>query len=210
MCVPSLEGHTLKIGEDGSIALTPPGIPPLREEGATPEGHYWFWASPRVLWDQLESMAQQSQPTEGGDPEADELMDRFRDFLHRRPAPGAPVGETAVEAHSPAESVTGDDVPQPEAAAEQREDHPEVQERQYRDGLPVDADGQFVMVEDPEELDLAESIAEQVAKEQMQGGLANADLRTIERYQNQVKKLKGELPPDPAGGEVSQAGLAKS
>ena len=208
--VPSLEGHRLKISEDGAIILTPPGIAPFGEEGFNPEAHYWYWASPSVLWDTLESMAQQSQPEDGGDPEADELLNQFREFIHRRAAPQAPAGEPAEAGHSSEESVIRADDPHPEVAVHQQEDHPGAQERQYREGLPVDADGRFILVEDPEELDLAESIADQVAKEQLRDGLANADLGMIELYRNQVKKLKGTLPPDPSGGEASQDGTAKS
>ena len=208
--VRSPEGHSLSIHEDGSIMLTPPGIPPSGEEEPTPEGHYWCWTSPGDLWDNLEDTAQQMQPAENGDPEADDLMDRFREFLHRRAAPQAPAGEPAEAGHSSEESGIRADDHQPEAAVHQQEDHPGPQERHYRDGLPVDADGRFILVEDPEELDLAESIAEQVAQEQLRDGLANADLSMIERYQSQVKKLKGKLTPDPSGGEASQDGTAKS
>ena len=200
--VPSPQGHHLSIYEDGSIRLTPPGIAPEVEEG-------WYWVCPSDLWDALES-TQGSQPEDNGDPEADELMRGLREFLHRRPAPQAPAGEPAEALYRSGESVTGADGPHPEAAVHQREDHPGAQERRYRDGLPVDADGNLIMVEDPEELDLAESIAEQVAREQMRDGLANADLGMIERYRNQVKKLKGELPPDPAGGGASQATTSES
>ena len=183
--VPSPQGHHLSINEDGSISLTPP-------EG---EGAGWYWPGPSDLWEALETMPQRSQPEDGGDPEADDLMNRFREFLYRRAEPQAPVGGSDVTGSLSEESMINTDGPHPEVVVKQREDDPSILTGRYRDGLPIDADGEFILVEDPEELDLAESIAEHVAQEQLRGGLANADLPTIERYQNQVKKLKGALAP---------------
>ena len=201
--IPSPQGHHLSIYEDGSIRLTRPDVAPGDEGG-------WYFFDPSGLWDTLESMTERSQAEDEDDPEADDLLKRFRLFLHRRPAPQTPAGESAEAGLVSKESMIRADGRDPDDAVRQGEDHPDPQEPRYRDGLPVDADGRFILVEDPEELDLAESIAEHVAQEQLRGGLANADLGMIERYRNQVKKLKGELPADPAGGEVPQAGAAKS
>lgn len=57
------------------------------------------------------------------------------------------------------------------------------------DGLPW-RDGDFLLIEDPQDFETAVAIAQRVAQDEMDKGLERANIQRVERYQTQANALR--------------------